>query len=418
MDQSIDRLRHACNMQADQYLRAAKYGYDPTQQELDCPYCRGTAHLLYGRFTCDDCQRDGDLIDLVRIDQGLTTDTAAIRHICRTVGIPYTHLDSLTVTELLAMDIKPTPFVVGELLPHGVTILAGAPKIGKSWMVLDLANCVSTGTPFLGHPTKSCDVLYVSLEDTLSRLHSRLTALGVDGNPHLHIATEAELLGNGLAEQLTSHKEAFPATALIIIDTLQLIRPIDGKKSRYDVDYATMCELRRLAQQLDVALLVVHHTRKMPDADPLNLISGTTGTTGGVDGNWVLIRDNRMSDHAVVHIISRDVESVEMSLLFSAETMRWEICNSLPLSLRTNDELVLTAISTLMKSCNTWSGTATELLQQLLSICPEIQMRANQLSATLHRIASPNLANLGISVHHSRDRQGKYIHLSLSRDDE
>lgn len=418
MDQSIDRLRYECNLQADQYLRAAKYGYDPALQELDCPYCRGTAHLLYGSFTCDDCQRDGDLIDLVRVDQGLTTDTAAIRHICRTVGIPYTHLDSITATELLALDIKPIPFVVDGLLPHGVTILAGAPKTGKSWMVLDLANCVSTGAPFLGHPTRACDVLYVSLEDTQSRLYSRLTALGIEGNPHLHIAIEAELLGRGLAEQLASHKEKFPETALIIIDTLQLIRPVQRKSSGYEIDYATMYELRRIAQHLDVALLVVHHTRKMPDADPLNLISGTTGMTGGSDGNWVLEIDRRMSDHAAMHVISRDIEFTEMSLQFVKGTMRWEACSSSPNLLDANDELVLTTISTLMECRDAWSGTATELLQQLSSICPDIQLRANQLSATLHRITIPNLANLGISVNHSRDRQGKHLHLSKVRGEE
>ncbi len=412
MDQLIDRLRYECNLHADQYLRAAEYGYDPTQNELDCPHCRGTAHLLFGRFRCDDCHREGDLIDLVRIDQGLKTDTAAIKHICRTLGIPYTHLDSLTATELLAMDIKPIPFVVDELLPHGVTILAGAPKVGKSWMVLDLANCVSSGAPFLGRPTKPCDVLYVSLEDTLSRLYSRLTALGIEGNPHLHIAIDAELLGRGLAEQLASHKKEFPETALIIIDTLQLIRPVQRKSSGYEIDYATMCELRRIAQHLDVALLVVHHTRKMPDSDPLNLISGTTGMTGGSDGNWVLEIDRRMSDHAAMHVISRDVDFTEMSLQFVKDTMRWEACSSSSNLLDTNDELVLTTISTLMECRDAWSGTATELLQQLLSICPEIQMRANQLSATLNRIAIPNLANLGISVNHSRDRKSKHIHLS------
>lgn len=418
MTQSIDNLRYECNMHADQYLHTSKYGYDPALNELDCPYCRGTAHLVFGKFFCDDCQREGDLTDLVRVDQRFQSDTMAIKHICRTVGIPYTHLDSLTVTELLAMDIKPIPFVVDNLLPHGVTILAGSPKAGKSWMVLDLANCVSTGTPFLGHPTKSCDVLYVSLEDTLSRLHGRLTALGIAENPRLHIATEAELLGNGLAEQLTSHVEAFPSTALIIIDTLQLIRPIDSKKSRYDVDYATMFALKRIANQLNVALLVVHHTRKEPDSDPLNLISGTTGTTGGSDGNWILVRDSRTSERAVMHVISRDVEPMEKSLLFSTATMRWELCSSSPNMVGNNDDLVISAITSMMEECDTWNGTATELLQKIAFLCPEVQLRANQLSATLNRIASPILADLGILVRHSRDRQNKRIHLSQAHDEE
>ena len=66
--------------------------------------------------------------------------------------------------------MQPLPFIVYKLLYPGLYLLAGAPKIGKSWLALDLCLSVTSGEQFLKHDTSRGQVVYLSLEDTLLRL--------------------------------------------------------------------------------------------------------------------------------------------------------------------------------------------------------------------------------------------------------
>lgn len=70
----------------------------------------------------------------------------------------------------MATPYAPKNFIVAELLPEGLTLLCGQPKIGKSWFVLQLCICVALGVRFMGFNTQPCDVLYLALEDTFARV--------------------------------------------------------------------------------------------------------------------------------------------------------------------------------------------------------------------------------------------------------
>ncbi len=82
-----------------------------------------------------------------------------------------------TAAELMAQDIPPVRWILPGILPEGLTILAGKPKMGKSWLALDLSVAVATGGKVLGLQVEQAGVLYLALEDTKRRLQDRLKIL-------------------------------------------------------------------------------------------------------------------------------------------------------------------------------------------------------------------------------------------------
>ena len=119
---------------------------------------------------------------------------------------------------------EPVSFVVDDLLPQGLHLLAGAPKIGKSWLALWLCHCAAQGKPLWTFATRPCEVLYLCLEDSFQRIQSRLFDLTEDAPPTLHFAVMSQQLHNGLVEQIEQFLKEHPQTRLIVIDTLQRIR--------------------------------------------------------------------------------------------------------------------------------------------------------------------------------------------------
>ena len=91
---------------------------------------------------------------------------------------------------LLALDVEPPKFVVARLVPTGLHLLAGSPKIGKSWLALWLCHQVSSGGKVWEFDTLKCGTLYISLEDTLDRLHLRLSRITESGSKETMFAPQ------------------------------------------------------------------------------------------------------------------------------------------------------------------------------------------------------------------------------------
>ena len=196
---------------------------------------------------------------------------------------------------LLATPMSKTMFVVDGLIPQGVNVLSGAAKIGKSWLMLWLGLQVSQGLPVWGIPTMHCDVLYLCLEDTLRRIKDRLFDLTDDSNRSFHLSVTCGLIGNGLEEEIINFLEDFPKTKLVIIDTLQKVRDskgsIGGKTGMFGNDYDDISAIKKIADERNISIILVHHLRKLKDGDdPFNEVSGSTGITGAADTNYVLKR--------------------------------------------------------------------------------------------------------------------------------
>lgn len=236
----------------------------------------------------------------------------------------------ISAADLVGLNLPDPKFAVEGLVCEGLTILGGRPKMGKSWLSLLLAWAVAGGHAIDGRPVKSGHVLLLSLEDTRRRLKSRIEMLAgslhwpVPANLKIHTSFPRADQG-GLyhaVEWLTDHKGE---ARLIVIDTLaKFRRPVKGAGNSYADDYESLAEIKGLADTHGVAVMVVHHTRKMPAEDPFDELSGTLAISGAADGLMVLDR-RRGSDEARLFVTGRDVAEATVPLRLERESFRWHI---------------------------------------------------------------------------------------------
>ena len=133
------------------------------------------------------------------------------------------YLHTVSMTELYQTAYKSRPPVIDGLLYSGAYILAGAPKIGKSFLVAQLAYHVSTGQRLWGYEVHQGTVLYLALEDDFQRIQSRMFMMyGVADTASLHFATAANKIGNGLDEQLENFIKEHPDTKLVILSLIHI----------------------------------------------------------------------------------------------------------------------------------------------------------------------------------------------------
>lgn len=184
-------------------------------------------------------------------------------------------LKAKSCEEIMTTVYKPIEFVVEGLLAQGLYIFAGAPKIGKSWLVLDMCLSIAKGETVLGRVTSQGSALYLCLEDSYSRIQNRLYELTDEPSDNLYFSVLADKIGAGLEEQISQFKLQHDDLKIVAIDTLQKIK--SDEEYRYGTDYTELTVLKRFAEKLNICRLLVHHTRKCKDSDPFNMISGTTG---------------------------------------------------------------------------------------------------------------------------------------------
>ncbi len=319
-----------------------------------------------------------------------------------------TRLKTIDAETLQAMPMGKTMFIVDGLIPQGVNVLSGASKIGKSWLMLWLGLQVARGRPVWGMSTMQCDVLYLSLEDTVRRIKDRLYQLTDDAPPNLHFAVACGLIGSGLEEQITDFLTENPNTRLIIIDTLQKVRDTKGgagKVGVYGNDYDDIASIKQLADQYSISILLVHHLRKMQDSsDPFNEVSGSTGITGAADTNLILKR-KRSTNEAVLLANGRDVEYQELTLEF--HNLVWELVER-----KDSEEIhkaeipgFLFRVADFMRPRKEWVGTATDLLEQM----QESEVTPNMVTKYLGQFAGEVLEPEGIRYRTKRTGQQRLI---------
>lgn len=281
-------------------------------------------------------------------------------------------LSTISAATLQGKDIPPIRWIVENLIPAGLNILASPPKYGKSWAVLDLGLSVTAGGRFLGYQTNPCEVLYLALEDSERRLKSRMIKLlaGKNAPAGFHFATAAHDMDNGLFDELEGFLKTHPKTGLIIIDTLQRVRgAVHGKEGAYAADYREVGGLKAFADGHGIAILLVHHLRKMADdSDPFNRISGTNGLMGAADTALVLTKGKRGDENATLSIVGRDVESSDMVLRFNKDTCRWENLGDADwfaeqqARMEYQESGLVRTIKKLLEHGGEWTGTAQQLL--------------------------------------------------------
>lgn len=221
----------------------------------------------------------------------------------------------LTAGDLLARQFKPLAWVIPEILPEGVFLLVASPKIGKSWLALQMVLGVANGGEVLGRAASKGSALYLALEDNDRRLQRRLLALDADltlNDTHaaaVQFSTEWPRVDQGGAQAIADWLVAHPDAKLVVIDVLERFRPArKAKGNLYAEDYEALKALKAVADAHGVTVVVVHHTRKGAADDPMAMVSGTQGLAGAADGMLMLERP-RSTARGKLLVIGRDVES-------------------------------------------------------------------------------------------------------------
>jgi hypothetical protein len=239
------------------------------------------------------------------------------------------HGSRINAADLDKKEFTPVEWLIESFLPQGLALLAGKSKIGKSWLVLDLALAIARGAAaFEKIKTVQCDVLYLCLEDNQRRLQKRMRALlGQSEAPaNLTFALEWARMDDGGLERLEEYLDHHPSCRLVIIDTLAMVRGRPEKNEQpYERDYKDMGMFRTLAHRRNISVIIVHHTKKQEQSDIFDMISGTTGLQGAVDTMIVLARA-RGAPAGTLNITGRDiVDDGEFAVTFHKDTGKWEI---------------------------------------------------------------------------------------------
>jgi hypothetical protein len=229
---------------------------------------------------------------------------------------------------LKTMTFDPIKYVVPGVVVEGLTLFAGKPKIGKSWFLLHASVAVARGGFTLGETRcTEGDVLYCALEDNERRLQSRLTKiLGISQAwpARWNYICEMPRLAHGGLNMIREWIASKSHPRLIVIDTLAMVRePPKGNQTNYADDYAAALELRKLANEFGVAIVLVHHLRKADSDDAFDTVSGTLGLTGAPDSVLVLKRDT--TGTIVLHGRGRDLTEIERAMTFDKQGCTWRI---------------------------------------------------------------------------------------------
>ena len=251
--------------------------------------------------------------------------TPALRQMLN--GQPPTAEDIITATDVLHMVFPAIRWAVPNLLPEGLTILAGRPKSKKSFLTLQLALAVATGGMSLGEQVEQGKALICAFEDGYRRLKDRMVAQHWPDTDIVQYIISPDELGGaldgaglaGLEKRIVEHGITY-----CVIDTLS--RAVGGIKDQNDMSQATaaLSGLQTIAIKHRVAIVVVHHTTKSSPEDFLDSVSGSTGFTAVADGIMVLKRKRGQSG-ATLEVVSRDLGSErKLALEWDQELVCWQ----------------------------------------------------------------------------------------------
>lgn len=266
--------------------------------------------------------------------------------------------------------LKRPLMVVDNLLPAGLTVFAGSPKLGKSWFVLQLCCCVAEMKPFLGRETAQGGVLYLDLEGSPIRIQDRLSQLGFGFPEYLEIVHKAPKTDNDeflhCIEDWWSCCSMTPR--LIVVDTIARIKG-SGKRGQnaYEADSGIFSPLQEFALEKGIAIVAVTHLKKNDrfsgtEQDWLEKISGSMGLSGISDNVWGLFR-KRNSKTAYLRTSSRDVDAGDMVLTFNDGLWTFE-----------SDDLDEYEFSSrplvqFIKQLERYSGYASDLYNRYIAFC-------------------------------------------------
>ena len=277
-------------------------------------------------------------------------------------------LQTITAAQLEETQIEKTSFVVDGILPCGMCVIAAPPKTGKSWLCLDMAVKVATGSEFWHRKTSAGSVLYMALEDSESRLKNRLHMIKAEMPQALHIATESPYtITNGLLDALQEWIDAVNEPRLIIIDTLARVKGagMPGLDA-YHSDYQQFSPVQKFAMKNKICIILVTHLSKQKGAaadDPFERITGSNGLFGVADASWIF--SGKREQEQELLISGRDIEYQQYQI--KKENALWKLIGSVEQieEQKARDDYesdpVVKTLRHLLSELECWEGTADQL---------------------------------------------------------
>jgi hypothetical protein len=298
------------------------------------------------------------------------------------------------------MELSPLKFAINNFIPQGMTILAGSPKIGKSWMALQMCIAVATGGKVLGETCEKGEAVYISLEDGPRRLKERLMKClpGASATPQgLHVmgADSMDPLMEGGLEQLQNWVEDHPKTRLIVIDTMEHIKGNGNKASRnknaYEADVSFWKGLQVFSQTANISILLITHLKKeQSGGDEFNRVTGSIGITGTANTNILLSRE-RGSKNANLLLTSREIEERRESLVFNTETFKWEVAVMPEAGVMNMNAVPTTLQDAVIAILNDHGAISVKMITGFLSDDYNINRTVDDISRNLCRFHERNL---------------------------
>ncbi len=321
-------------------------------------------------------------------------------------------------SDIANTEIAPPQMIVQELLPVGLSTLAGAPKLGKSFLSLSLAYSVAQGIPFLNHPTSQGDSLYVDLEGSEYRIKERLEMMGYDFPSTLHITHEARAMGKGLIEDIDEWWSSTPMPRLVIIDTISRLKSAGHVTfNSQENDTRAYAPLQKYALEKQIAILCVTHLKKdnpfrATDADWIERITGSMGLAGCCDSIWGLFR-KRGDNIGYLRTTARDIDAGDMVCRF--DNGLWSLESDDVAEYEFKEKPIIKFISHI--TC--FYGGAEDLLNQYMDFCKEQGIphglsEGNSLLSFGKQLKTlmPQMWRINKLVSRTRDKDG--VHYSIS----
>lgn len=308
----------------------------------DCSICGHNDCLRYyyknNSFHCFGANgnKGGTIIDYLMLTEKLTLQQAIRKFKCELCGIDndndFKNFEYISATDLSLRELPAVNFYVSEVIPQGLTLICSVPKLGKSWLALQLCLSITRGDSFLGFETKQCACLYLALEDSYNRIKERMLKQlkGSQAPPNLYFNINNKNLSSGLVEELEKFLIQYADVKVIIIDTLQKVRGDSKGTNVYANDYKELSLLKSFADKHGIGIILIHHLKKgLVSNDVFERVSGTNGITGTADTTLILSKEDRADKETKLSIVGRDVEYNDYIIRFNGNDCIWEMISSL-----------------------------------------------------------------------------------------
>lgn len=286
-----------------------------------------------GYMEMDNIQTYDEIIRIATVTSEYVSEAKSVES-AETPSLSANPSGIISFVDLIQMDLPEPHFIIDQILPEGLCVLSGAPKIGKSWLAMNLTTAIAQGSLALGRfDCSQGTVLHASLEDSPRRFGFRIRkvigsspvptgAYFTNSLPPVEVQGKGATCADILQKWLEDYRES---CRLIVIDTFQKIRPSKSRQDTlYQSDYKDLEPLKQLADTYSICVLVVHHDRKQPSEDPFHRISGSTGITGSADTVWMLQKQNRRTTKGTLFVSGRDLEERTGAVSFNGGLWTWD----------------------------------------------------------------------------------------------